>query len=170
MNRALRWYYRQSPNRRATIRWWVPLLLGLVLVQLDWVYRHSSGVASQGTARALLTRVGIVLIISMCLKAALTRVWTLQDLGKVLTLIGVGGLFIFLFARQGPQPTPEWARDYIHALLEVGSTMIILGLILHLIARLRLRRRRSHYNTTTYDRRKGDRRSSTPSDPPLADM
>jgi hypothetical protein len=157
------WYRRRTRRQRALIRWGGPLLLALVVVQADWLYRHYSGVASVQTGRSLLIRVGALLAVSMVVKLALTRGWTVQDVGIVLTIFGSAGLMVRIIGRWGPQPVSEPERDYIHSLLEVGGTILLGGIVLVAVSRVRRAYRRWRFTRPGFDRRKGDRRQSPPS-------
>jgi len=108
----------------------------LVLVALDWWRYHLAGVASSAEGRALLLRVGVALGLALALKLALTRRWSVQDVGIAWVLVGVAGLAIRLMARWGPQPASEWERDLIQSALDVGSVVLLIGLLALTLARL----------------------------------
>jgi hypothetical protein len=108
----------------------LPILLVAILIGLDWVRHHYEGVVAPTTGRTLLFRVGVVVVVAAITKLLLTRRWTLQDLGFVSILLGVGGFLIRILYRLGPQPVPEWERDLMQSMLEVGLVLMILGLFL----------------------------------------
>ena len=170
MLRIQGWYKRRTSQQLTWIRWGTPLLIALILVQFDWIYRHTQGVATREVAQSLFYRLGITLTFVVVLKTGLTRGWTVQDVGIVVTLVGIIGLFIRLLAQWGPQPVQEWERDYIHAFLDVGVILLFFGIFLTSIARVRRYFRQHHYSKPSFDRRKADRRNPpTPWQGPRSD-
>lgn len=167
MRRTGRWWDRQPPRRQAVVRWGGPLLMAALVVGADWLWRHHQGVVAPRTARALLLRVGTVLAIAALVKLVFARRWPLQDLGHLLVILGVAGLFVRVIGRWGPQPVHEWERDLIQALLDVGAVTLLAGLVLWVALRYVPRSpppepsiERDEGTGVVYDRRSGrDRRS-----------
>lgn len=144
-----RWWLRQSQRRQRWIRWGGPLLALVLLLALDWWHLQREGVASVDTARGLLRRVGVTCGVSAIVMLAGVRRWPLQSLGLFSMLLGIAGLFVRVIAKWGPQPVPERERDLIQASLDVGSIVLLLGLVIWGISRLRGRGAPSPTNGVT---------------------
>ena len=114
-------------------RWWTPLLVFSVIATLDWARLHHNGIATSAESRRLFFLIGIAVIVSAGLKLIYSRAWPLQELGHLGLLLGLAGLSLRIIGRLGPQPTPEWQRDVIQALLDTGSAALLLGMVLWVI-------------------------------------
>lgn len=162
MTRIRQWYRTRGRRTRGLIRWAAPLIVVLLIVQVDWLWHRHEGVASLAEGRQLLLRVGAILAAAIAVKILFTRDWLGQDLGSVLTILGTAGLLVRIIGRWGPQPVPEWERDYIQSFLDVGAVVLLLSTVLYVIVRIvrsiaRWRNRRK-YSRLEFDRRRGDRR------------
>ena len=124
-------------RRRVLLRWGLPLLGLGVLIALDWWHLQQQGIATPRTGRQLLGRVGIASAVSALVMMIGVRRWPIQSLGLFSMLIGLAGLFVRLSARIGPQPVGERERDAIQAALDVGSILLLAGLIIWAVSRLR---------------------------------
>ena len=128
---------RQPPNRQAWLRWSLPLAALALLIGADWWHLQRAGVASTATVRELLGRVGYTCAISAVVMVLGVRRWPLQSLGLFGLLMGLAGLFLRVIARMGPQPVGERERDLIQAALDIGSIVLLVGLIVWGIGRVR---------------------------------
>ena len=137
MKRLQRWWVAQSERRQAVMRWGLPLLGVSILVALVWAYHHAQGVATRDQARDLLARVGFVCLLSAVVMLIGTRKWRIQGLGLMLQLLGEAGFYVRAVDRLGPWPLYEWERDLYQSLLDVGSVLLALGLVVWFLSRRR---------------------------------
>ena len=149
MRRFGQWWNRQPTRRQTVIRWAGPLAALSLLIAADWWHLQRAGIANSETARDLLRRVGLTCAVSAFVMAFGVRRWPLQSLGLFGLLLGLAGLFIRVIARWGPQPVSERERDLIQAALDIGSIVLLLGLIVWGISRLRGRGEPSPTNGVT---------------------
>ena len=138
--RRIRGWWGDCPDRcQSVLRWGIPLLGVLILVALDWWRYRLSGVATPDEARTLFLLVGSALLLAAAFKLILTTKWTVQDVGWVVAMIGVGGLFVRILGRWGRQPVGENERDAIQASLDVGAILLLIGLAMLAWSRWRQR-------------------------------
>jgi len=130
MNGMREWWDGLTNRQRAVLRWSLPLIAVALLVLLDWWRYHLAGVATVQEGRKLLERTGYILVLAVVLKLVLTRQWPPADLGWVYTIAGVAGLLIRVLGGGGYARTSETERDMIQAVLDVGSFVLLVGLIL----------------------------------------
>lgn len=130
------WWDALPPRRQALIRWAGPLLALAVVITLDWWRLQTKGVATGETTRELLGRVGYTAAACVAVMLLGVRRWPLQSLGLLSLLVGLAGLCVRIVARWGPQPVGERERDLIQAALNVGSIVLLIGLLIWFAGRL----------------------------------
>lgn len=123
-------------RRRAILRYVLPLIgLGTGLA-INWAFLRRHGSPTTREAEVLLNQVGWTLVLGMATMLSGVRRWPLQSLGLFALLFGIAGLFIRVFAKQGPQPVGANELLLIQAALSLGSKLLVLGLIIWFVGRL----------------------------------
>jgi hypothetical protein len=141
MTRTRRFWDRRTARQRAFLRWAAPLAGSALLALPLWWWHHAQGPTTPEEGRLLLGRVGAVLLLVAALIVVGTRTWSPLVLALTWLSAGVGGVFVRLVWRRGPQPVGEAERDAMQAALEVGVGVALVGIVAW-IALLAMGRRR----------------------------
>jgi hypothetical protein len=137
MTTRLRRRWDRCPDRcRAVLRWLLPLLALAVLVAMEWWRLQRSGPAGPVEARNLFRWVGGACAVAVVAMLAFNRKWTVQGLGLLAIVAAVAGFMLRLLGRVGDPPR-EGERDLIQALFDVGAPVLLVGLLLLGVARIR---------------------------------
>ncbi len=137
-----------------------PMLILAALLAADWTWRHFDGVATPAQGRSVLLRSGLTCGAAAIFILVRIRPRSADGLGHIALLAAVSGLFVRLLAGVGPQPTPEWERDMIHAGLDVGPPLILIGVIAWEVREHLDRTKKLTHPGLIFDRRKWQRRRS----------